>query len=890
MKSETPNLAPRLLRAKLSVPALRADAVDRIELGHQIDEGVQDGISLILVSAPAGYGKTTAVSQWIHSRQVEASWFTVDRLDNDPSRFFTYFLAALNLLTGGATETLAKTLATPKLPSPEMVASLLSSGVSASGDARVLAIDDYHLIENPFIHDTLQVLFTLPLPSLVICIATREDPPLFLSRLRTQGRLLELRSRELTFSRDETESLFQGAMNMKLSDEIVDSVILKTEGWIAGLQLFGLSLKNAAPGDAERLVDEFGASSKYVVDYLFEEVMHQLDEETREFLLRTAALDRLHEDLCNHATDRVDSGAMLMKLEDGNFFLVALDSTRSWYRYHHLFSSFLKEQAPEEWLLRTTERAAEWFYSQDLKAEAIKYAIRSNNRSVAEDMIVSEVPDAFAAGSHHLLAKWLESLSGNYVRSNFAIGVYQAWVLFFAGKLDDLMVLMDDLESISLKHEDTVSFVRYQSLKAWLAESRAGHELTIGPHSPGHADEDTPFFQVLSLQATGLTEYRNGATANAVSVMRDAYDLGRETGNPFISLCMLHRLAFYLIEAGNREKAEELCRESLALFADHKEGPLPVTGLACIGLAAALYERDELSEASEQVERGIYLVSQLRLDDVVSEEGIRTAALIRLARGNDEGAESLIAEATRAADAALRLYSVRRLQAIGAELALRRGDMSSAVKWAAQNAVTLEALLGRVPDFEHNAYSQFLLLAGRLDEGEELLKAMASWYESAGRLRSHVSAEILRARLMLERGMEKEARTITDSAIAIAEAQEYRRAVLDYCGDVGRMIRKSHFELTPFAQSLIAGRQARIRDHRKEAAEPVAATKTVDVLSRRETEVLALVNEGLTNQEIGESLFISTGTVKWHVNNILSKLGVSNRNKAAAVFRESGAR
>ena len=231
---------------------------------------------------------------------------------------------------------------------PELVASLLASAVSALELPVVLVLDDYHLIENSFIHETMQALLNLGISRFILTIITREDPPYYLSRLRAQQRLLEIRSGELTFSREETEIFFQKTLEIDLPEELVDSVILKTEGWIAALQLCGLTLRTADSERLEQLTGEFGGSSRYIVDYLFEEVMRYQSDDVTRFLHETAALDRLTEELCNDVTGRRDSGSMLRILETENLFLIPLDSQRVWYRYHHLFSSFLRAQTPDE--------------------------------------------------------------------------------------------------------------------------------------------------------------------------------------------------------------------------------------------------------------------------------------------------------------------------------------------------------------------------------------------------------------------------------------------------------------------------------------------------------------------------------------------------------------
>ena len=418
------------------------------------------------------------------------------------------------------------------------------------------------------------------------------------------------------------------------------------------------------------------------------------------------------------------------------------------------------------------------------------------------------------------------------------------------------------MDTVSADHPGTAGFNRYQSLKAWLSESHP--EVDVDQSFPNRTTvDDNTYFQALYHHASGVLAYRRAATANAIGELRTAYGLGRQIGDPFISQCLLHRLAFYLIEGGERAESEDTCRKALTIFADRNQAPLPITGLTCIALAASLYERNELDESSAFAERGTRLVSQLRLDDVLMGDGVRTAALIRLARGDCESAHSLVADAETAALSASRRLSVRRFRAVGAELSLHRGEIDFARKWEQEFDLTAGELLQVPPDVEHIVYSKLLLATGRFDEAERLLGSMLPWYESAGRYRSLISTSVLYARVLRSKGHEADAGTHLERAISLASERGYHRAILDA---------SEH----PLEQIDNTSRLP-------------AWDQPLDSLSRREMEVLGLINEGLSNQDIAEKLFISTGTVKWHVNNILSKLGVSSRARAAGKFREYGA-
>src|SRR5512146_1709397 len=334
-----------ILATKLFIPLARPGIVPRPHLIERLNAGVAGGSKLTLISASAGFGKTTLVSEWIANCGRPVAWLSLDEGDNDPTRFLVYLVAAFQTIGANIGKGMSEILQSPQLPPIESILTILLNDITAMKDNFILVLDDYHVIDSQPVDQSLAFLVDHLPPQMHLVITTREDPSLPLPRYRARGQLTELRAADLRFTPEEAGAFLNQMMNLNLSAEDIAALETRTEGWIAGLQLAALSLQ--ARDDIARFIQAFTGSHRFVLDYLVEEVLQRQPEPIRSFLLQTALLDRLCAPLCNAVTEREDGKEMLDVLERSNLFLIPLDDKRQWYRYHYLFADVLQTHLME---------------------------------------------------------------------------------------------------------------------------------------------------------------------------------------------------------------------------------------------------------------------------------------------------------------------------------------------------------------------------------------------------------------------------------------------------------------------------------------------------------------------------------------------------------------
>src|SRR5215210_4727387 len=436
-----------LLLTKLSVPSVRASLVPRLRLSERIEEGTER--KLTLVSAPAGFGKTTLLSAWTSqmSSGRSVAWLSLDAADNDPARFWRYFVTAVDQLQPGSGETALALLGSPQAPPIEAIlTTLLNELADLEADA-VLVLDDYHLIESRAIHEALTYLIGHLPARMHLVISTRADPPLPLARLRVRGEMAELRAADLHFTPEEAAAFLHQVMGLKLSTEEIAELETRTEGWIAGLQMAALAMRDRA--DVPGFIEGFAGSNRYVLDYLVEEVVNQQPEEVRSFLLETSILGRMCAPLCDTVTGRPGGQATLERLEHDNLFVVPLDVERRWYRYHHLFADVLRERLCNAGVDRLAElhrRASAWFERQDLAQEAIEHALAAADWQRATRLLVRIVPSFVFRGEFHTALAWLNALPDAVVRANTTLHVYYAGILMYTNQWEAAEIRLQDAE------------------------------------------------------------------------------------------------------------------------------------------------------------------------------------------------------------------------------------------------------------------------------------------------------------------------------------------------------------------------------------------------------------------------------------------------------------
>ncbi len=821
-----------LLTTKLYVPRPRPGLVARPRLTQRLEAGARAGHRLTLVSAPAGFGKTTLVAEWLQAwdetgasplavradadrsgrrhpcatqRRAVAggtpparvAWVSLDEGDNDPVRFFGYLIAALRTLgedVGQATQSL---LGGPHVPPVESLMTLLVNDVAAwlaslpahPGPGFVLVLDDYHLIRTPLIHDALTFLLAHQPPRMHLVIATRKDPPLPLPRLRVRDQMTEIRAADLRFTVEEATAFLNQALGTSLESELVAALEARTEGWIAGLQMASLSMQGSGHPDhdprqaRERVADfvaAFSGSNRHVIDYLAEEVLSQQAEADRDFLRQVAVLDRLSAPLCDAVTGRDDSDAVLQRLERANLFLVPLDAERRWYRYHRLFADFLRTELDPQNASALHLKAAHWFEAQHLLPEAVAHVLASGDDEEAARIVTDACGQALVEGALTTLLGWLDALPDEVVRADPDLATMKAWGLSATGQVEAGMSYARSAEAALPADGDPIRRGRLLSLRCYAAET---HEvLELAQEALDLLGDADPPSRSITLFMLGDAQDAVGNVAEAIRAFRQALHLEQRYDNLLIAAVAAGHLAFSLNAQGRRREAVALCTEAIQRHVDARGNPLPLAGLLLVALGTLEYEANELAQARGHLEQGLTLGQQSATMRIVL-CSLEALALLQCATGEMDQALATIQEAERLASQAGERLWHRTSEALKADLQLIQGNRVAAERWAAGLDVQAGALADEPRDtarkFEYPVRVRLLLAQARPEEALDLLARLERSAARGDRQRELITIHIQQALAAALLGRRTNALDYLDRAVRLAAPEGYVRAFLD---------------------------------------------------------------------------------------------------------------
>jgi LuxR family maltose regulon positive regulatory protein len=877
-----------LLATKLFAPLPRAELVARPRLVECLNAGLDR--KLTLVSAPAGYGKTTLVADWLQgqgeatlSRQL--AWLSLDEGDNDPARFLAYMVAALQQVDADIGQAAQVMLQAPQPPPPEALLTSLLNDIASTPGAFVLVLDDYHLIQTLPIHQLLAFWLQHQPPQMHLVIATREDPPLPLSRLRARGQITDIRQSDLRFTAEEAGGFLRRVMALELEPGDVAALQRRTEGWIAGLQMAALTLRSRE--DAHRTIESFTGSHRYVLDYLIEEVFQQQPPHVQKFLIQTSILDRLTAPLCDAVVGREDSRDVLLGLDRGNLFLVRLDQSRQWYRYHRLFRDLLRTQGESVDRPPLHLRAAGWYAQQGFLDEALHHALAAEDWDGAERLLWPAAGQAINHGQFATVGRWLDALPEERLRASPRLAALQGWVLLPAGQFDAAQTwatLADDLLPADASPTSRALVVCLQ--------------LTIA-----HARYEIPRVIELAHQALELLEegdpygLRGPALANLASAQmglgdlraatrtyREMARLGQEADYLMIVVSAWSSLAWLLHLQLEPREALALGRQALELAVGPRGQPLPPAGQPYILLGLIAYERNELEPACEHLAQGVELARQTGPSSGAMQAAF-TLAWIQALSGDRESAQAT-ASATRRAALQLNLpLADAFVAACEADFCLRLGNVEAAARWAETAGLSPSDTPRFEQEGQYFTFARLLLAQDRPAEAQTLLDSLEQFALTRDLLRSLLTVHILRARAERVLGRDAGALASLEQALHLAAPAGYLRPFLDDGPAVLDLLPRVRQAAPAFVDQVLNAFSGGQRTP-PPAAPP--SSVLVEPLSERELEVLGLVAQGLSNREIAGRLFITVGTVKTHVHNIHGKLGVQRRTEAAARARELG--
>jgi LuxR family maltose regulon positive regulatory protein len=893
-----------LLTTKLHVPSPRPNLVPRPHLIERLDQGLRRGRKLTLISAPAGFGKTTLVAAWLHrgdemSASPRAAWLSLDAGDNDPARFFTYLITALQMIKADIGRGLLDTFKAPHMPPLEPLLTTLINEMASLSGRMILVLDDYHLIENPSIHRALNFLLDhLPQPMHLV-IATRSDPPLHLARLRGRAQLTELRLTDLRFSLEEAARFLNQAMGLALSNEGVAALASRTEGWITGLQMAAASMGRQDAGHVDHFIRAFTGSDRYILDYLVEEVLSQRPQGTQDFLMQTALLSRLCGPLCDAVcgTDLGSGQRTLEQLEQSNLFILPLDNERRWYRYHRLFADLLQQrlQRSRSDLVPTLHhRASVWYAQNGLMGEAIDHALCAQNFERAADLIKETAQATWMRGEVATFLRWVEALPEQVMRTRPLLCVFHSIALWLTGhpvgKVEAR--LQDALEGGAIASvSGEVAAIRGM-IATFQGEAR--YSIDLSRRALELLPQESLFLRSLAAWNLGLSHLIDGDIETGMRAFEEAARAGQEAGNLFVAVVTLCLLAELAMLHGQLNKAQAMYEQALELATDERGKPLPVAGMALIGLGELQRERDELETATRYLEQGIELTHQWGEINVF--DGYIALARVQFAQGEFLRAQETMDQAQKLA---VRFDSSEfddiLVGAHQARLWIVLGELEAATRWARERGLepAFESASQEtgvyvyfLRDLEHLALARLYMAQDRHDAALAVLEPLLATAETARRLGSVIEISILQALALQAQGHVSSALVALEHALSLAQPENYVRTFVDEGEPMARLLyQAARRNLAPGYAGRLLGAFPASKSPPPRRESPAAL---VEPLSERELEVLALIAEGLSNQEIAQRLFISLRTVKWHASNIYGKLGVSNRTQAVARARALG--
>lgn len=874
-----------ILTTKLYIPPPRPGIVPRPRLIERLTDGLAKGCKLTLISAPAGFGKSTLLSTWLASVQTQAAWLSLDEGDRDPARFISYLISALQKVKPGIGESLLAVLQSPQPLQIENILTLLINEIASIPDDFLIVLDDYHALDSLQVDEVMEFLIEHQPTQMHMIIATREDPDLPLARLRAGGLFTELRASDLRFSEGETTEFLQRIMRLDLSEKDITALEIRTEGWIAGLQMAAISLQGIQ--DKESFITSFTGSHRFIMDYLLEEVLQRQPEDVQNFLLKTSILDSMCDSLCSTIM-KYPAGVnqlSLDRLERSNLFFIPQDNERCWYRYHHLFASLLRkrlEKAFDQTEIASLHRlASEWYENNDLIIDAFKHAASAEDLDHAIRLMQSDKMPLHIRGTTTMLLEWLETLPVKIMDEQPLLWWKMAQMLLLNGQISEAQEKLKLCEAALASAEPSTIDIDKKShdLIGRIAALRSNMGIV-------QQDAEAIFFQ-----ARRALEYLDPvASPNRASVIRD--------------------MGFAYSIQGNRTEAKRCFIESLSTARD--SGDFVEVLLSNIGLADVYEQETQLRQSEECYQRILPQVAKYSILNAGAVYG--ALAHIQYQWNHLDTAQEYVEKSLHLAQQfkqiPSRLYKCKLLQT---QLKIALGDLHGANEILAEidQIVSENGFLGQRPNVNADRV-HLLLRLGKLEDAERLAKRL--------------DVPISRARVLLAQGEPTLAATLLDDYRAQMEAKNWQDEKLkamvlqaeafhitgnenkatDFLAEALGVAKPNGFirlfvdEGTPMAELLsTASLQGIHQEYIKKLLKAFNPEPNIDTskispptsqllepLSPRELEVLHLLAKGLSNQQICQSLFLALDTVKGHNRRIFDKLNVKSRSEAIARAHE----
>jgi LuxR family maltose regulon positive regulatory protein len=883
-----------LLRTKFFIPHIRSKQIARPRLSDMITGGLDR--ALILVSAPAGYGKTTLVSSWLKEKQIPSAWLSLDGGDNDPIRFLRYLLAALAPIVPGIENDAFGMLQGIQPAQFERIINLLANELASFSDPFVLVLDDFHVIHSEAVQKILSYLLEYLPPQMHLALLSRTDPPLSLSRLRVRNQLLNIRADQLRFTKDEIAAFLNDAMGLTLSANDLSAMEIRTEGWIASLQLAALSMQGCK--NLHGFVSAFTGSHHYVMDYLTEEVLKNQPMQVSTFLLHTSVLERLCGSLCNAVVNADNTGpedgqAMLETLEEMNLFVIPLDDDRHWFRYHHLFADVLRKRLEHQYpqlLPDLHRRASQWYEQNGFIAESIQQAITAGDQSRAVQLIEQNGCFLLMSGEVATMLNWTDAIEFQSETHPW-LAIQKAWAIALVGDLDRIEPTLQAPEKLLAPLEPTVEV---RTMLGTIAAARAHCANTRGDtrlaaENARQALDLLPdcssisqSIRSVSTSILGDASWINGNVEEATHAYTEAIRIGREAKNLHMVIIANSNLGDILSERGQLHRAADIYNQAyqMAVRPDGQRSPLAEQ--LCAGLGRLAFEHNQLNDADQYFHESIDLC---QLWGNAEHQTMAYAMLARLeqARGNPEAAQEDMRRAEQLANE--HPLSLRRSIQVQSDLAriwLAQGNFEKLSQFIQKSGLKIKDTIPYQREPEYVILLRSLLARDDYEVALALSERLLKQTETAGRMGLVIEILILRTLAFQGKKETDQAQAALERALALAQPEGYTRSFLDEGEAMTRLLcqARSRQVGSSYATSLLA------KIGKTSGMTQPSMQLLIEPLTTREVEVLKFIRAGSSNQDIAKQLVISIPTVKRHISNIYAKLGVKSRTQAVAIGKE----
>ncbi len=877
-----------ILTTKLYIPQSSAKLVARRSLIKRLNQGLDR--KLTLVSAPAGYGKTTLISEWNTHSRVRFCWLTLDEGDNDISRFLAYLIASLRSIDIAVEEQLLTLLGSPQQPKIETILIPLINRIANSFEKFVLVLDDYQFIQSTEIHSALTFLLNHQPPAMHLVIISRADPPVGLARLRGRGQMTEIRSIDLRFSVEEGGTLLNKIGGLKLTGDEIASLINQTDGWVTALQLISLALTTNS--DTGVYIEDFSGSQTYIAEYLTDEVIQQQPTHIQEFLLKTSILDRLSAPLCDAVTDRENSQQLLEQLRKENLFLSTLDDENQWFRYHSLFANLLQQRlaiAQPDSLPSLYLNASRWFESNGYPNEAIEYALRGEHYQQAANLIDRCAEPTIIRSEIKTFIRWTAKLPENVVGQKPVLCILYAWAVLVTG--GQTHVARNYLAKITPKDKYTAGKLKTVKALSEVFEGNFLEAIELCREALFLLPADDHFFRTIAAWNLSGALAVKGEVEAGMNILQQVVDASIAGHNYLVSIIALCRQGMFHAQMGNLQHAKELFEQAIAIATTDQEQPLPAVSEAYMGVGKVYWEWNQHDNARKYLLESIAHSKWWR--EFTTIDSYVTLAHIYQNYGDHAGANQMIAAARKLAEQSTATESDDKYVASQqAHLWIRQDNLQSARRWAAGSGLESykhEEQLGSTGKpgrdvirlYELIVYARLLIAEKQLTEAIHILNLVLPTLEKFGYAAKIIETNLLIAITKYEMGDTSVAISALKKAISTAQPEGYTRIFLD-----------EGTSLVPLLQELIAldepanFAESLLEQSSRSADNPKTDTALIEPLSKRELEVLRMLRTELNAPEIADHLHIAVTTMRTHTKNIYSKLGVHSRFEAVAKAEE----